>query len=226
MIDEETQGFIDAYRDALGRQRDTSLQAIENNRRNAYQNIMGTANTAGMMYSNFPERAKIQYDTNTYMPTRNQIQSSYQTGLDKLRSNIVGNINQIAELKDEINSLNKQTSNSGTNKMLTINDAGDYSFRDKGGGTQYRNKKSDPIRFGTAAKNAGKVDPGDILSYLYDTADSNTWNSVNDIWEKAKELGYTGIAYNVGDDYQDYTYDFLDDDQTGVVNSLGIRLVK
>lgn len=226
MIDEETQGFIDAYRDALGRQRDTSLQAIENDRRNAFTNIMGSANAAGMMYSNFPERSKIQYDANTYMPTRNEIQTSYQTGLDKLRGNIIGNINQIAELKDEIASLNKQASGSGSTKGLAINDAGDYSFRDKGGGTQYRNSKSDSIRFGTAAKNAGKVDSGDILSYLYDTADENTWGNFNDIWEKAKGLGYTGITYNVGNDYQDYTYDFLDDDQTGLVNSLGLRLVK
>lgn len=224
MIDEQTQGFIDAYRDALGRQRDTSLQAVENNRRNAFQNIMGSANAAGMMYSNFPERAKIQYDANTYMPTRSQIETSYQTGLDKLRSNIVNNVNQIAELKDEIASMNKQAS--GGKNTLAINDAGDYSFRDKSGGVQYRNIKGDPIRFGTAAQRAGKKETGDILNYLSQTANEDTWNQFNTAWEAAKGLGYTGIAYNVGNDYQDYAYDFLDDGQTGVVNSLGLRFVK
>jgi hypothetical protein len=224
MIDEQTQGFIDAYRDALGRQRDTSLQAVENNRRNAFQNIMGSANAAGMMYSNFPERAKIQYDANTYMPTRSQIETSYQTGLDKLRSNIVNNVNQIAELKDEIASMNKQAS--GGKGTLAINDSGDYSFRDKSGGVQYRNSKGDPIRFGTAAQRAGKKEAGDIINYLSQTANEDTWNQFNTAWEAAKGLGYTGIAYNVGNDYQDYAYDFLDDGQAGVVNSLGLRFVK
>ena len=66
MIDDEKQSFIDAYRDALGVQRDLAIQNLDNNRRNAYQAIMSGANKAGMMYSNFPERAKYQYDTSTY----------------------------------------------------------------------------------------------------------------------------------------------------------------
>lgn len=106
--------FINAYRDALGRQRDLNQQAIENNRRNQYQNIMGSANTLGMMYSNFPERAKMLYDTNTYMPTLVENQTTYQTGLDKLRSNTVNYLNQLKEINDAIADLST-SSTSGNN---------------------------------------------------------------------------------------------------------------
>lgn len=220
------QSFIDEYRDALGVQRDLSLQNLENTRRNAYTNTMASANTAGMMYSNFPERAKIQYDTNVYQPEKIKIQNTYQTGLDKLRNNIVDTMNSIADLKDATAAIKKATSNStqSAKDKMKINDAGDYSFA-LGGTTQYRNNNGENIRFGTAAKRAGYSSVGDILAYATDTLrGENEASRLNEIWEKAKELGYTGLGYNVGDDYQDYTYNFLDDSQTAFLNSLGLKL--
>ena len=107
--------FISQYRDALERQRDLSMQSLDNTRRNDFRNIMAAANTAGMMYSNFPQRSKIQYDTSTYMPSQARIQSTYQTGLDKLRSNTVNLSNQLKSINEAIAELNK-TNVSGTNK--------------------------------------------------------------------------------------------------------------
>ena len=106
MNDEQTQNFIKEYRDALGRQRDTTMQSLENARRNAFQGIMGGANTAGMMYSNFPARSKMQYDQSSYMPTLQKLNTGYLTGLDTLRQNILKYQNNIAEIQDSINHLN------------------------------------------------------------------------------------------------------------------------
>lgn len=222
MIDEETQSFIDKYRDALGVQRDLSLQNVENSRRNAYQSIMGNANAAGMMYSNFPERSKIQYDTNVYMPNKVKVQTTYQTGLDKLRNNVVDTLYSIADLRDAAAAL--KGSGKSAKESAKINDAGDYSYL-LNGGTQYRNNNGENIRFGTAAKRAGYSSVGDILDYAQATLrGKDEAGRLNEIWEKAKELGYTGFDYNVGDDYQDYTYNFLDDSQTAFLNSLGLKL--
>ena len=62
-MNDEIKSFIDSYRESLDQQRDLGMQNLENNRRNQFQNIMAGANKAGMLYSNFPERARIQYDT-------------------------------------------------------------------------------------------------------------------------------------------------------------------
>lgn len=108
--------FISQYRDALERQRDLSMQNLDNTRRNDFRNIMAAANTAGMMYSNFPQRSKIQYDTSTYMPSQARIQSTYQTGLDKLRSNAVNLSNQLKSINEAIAELNKTNVNGTNNK--------------------------------------------------------------------------------------------------------------
>ncbi len=227
MTDEQTQRFIDAYR-ALELQRDAELQAAENNRRNAYTNILANANTGGMMYSNFPERSKIQYDTNVYQPARIKAQSTYQTGIDQLRNKVVDTLYSIADLRDATAALNKANSNSNSTSKAKqnaiINDAGDYSYL-MNGGTQFRDTNGGNIRFGTAAKRAGYSTVGDILNYAGTSLRSDDEaGRLNEIWEKAKELGYTGFDYNVGDDYQDYTYNFLDDSQTAFLNSLGLKL--
>lgn len=106
MINEEVDPFINAYRQSLDRQKELAMQNLDNQRRNDFRTIMGTANTAGMMYSNFPQRSKIQYDTQTYMPSQVKIQSSYQTGLDKLRQNIISTSNQLKTINDAIAELN------------------------------------------------------------------------------------------------------------------------
>ena len=106
-MNDEVNNFISSYRDSLERQRDLGMQNLENNRRNQFQNIMGSANRLGMMYSNFPERAKIQYDTSAYMPAKIKLQSTYQTGLDKLRSNTLNLANQLKTINEAIADLNE-----------------------------------------------------------------------------------------------------------------------
>lgn len=107
MINDKIDPFIISYRDSLERQRDLSQQNLDNTRRNDFRTIMGNANTAGMLYSNFPQRTKVQYDTQSYMPNQVKIQTSYQTGLDKLRSNVVNLSNQLKNINDAIADLNE-----------------------------------------------------------------------------------------------------------------------
>lgn len=107
MINDTIDPFINAYRDSLDRQRDLAKQNLENQRRNQFQSIMAGANKVGMMYSNFPERAKIQFDTGTYEPAVAKVQTTYQTGLDKLRNNTVDLANQLKTINEAIADLNK-----------------------------------------------------------------------------------------------------------------------
>lgn len=98
--------FYQNYRDSLDRQYQASLQNLEQQRKNAQTSIMSGANKAGMLYSNFPAKAKIQYDQETYQPAQIKLQNSYQTGLDALRNNILKYQNSIAEIQDSIAHLN------------------------------------------------------------------------------------------------------------------------
>ena len=106
MIDSTVDPFINAYRDSLERQRDSAMQNLDATRRNDFATIMSGANKAGMMYSNFPQRQKIQYDTQTYMPAQIKIQTGYQTGLQKLRENTINMANQLKTINDAIAELN------------------------------------------------------------------------------------------------------------------------
>lgn len=145
MINDNVDPFISKYRDDIEHQRDLAFQNLDNTRRNDFANMMGAANTAGMMYSNFPQRAKKQYDTATYEPNQVKIQSTYQTGLDKLRSNVVNLSNQLKNINDAISDLNNTNVNGGntgtkTRKItidgVTYNVVGDPRTND-GGGIEY-----------------------------------------------------------------------------------------
>lgn len=110
MYDENTiKSFYQNYRDSLDRQYQSAVQSLDQQRKNAQTSIMGAANKAGMMYSNFPMRTKIQYDQNTYQPALIKLNTSYQTGLDTLRNNILKYQNSIAEIQDSIAHLNSMT---------------------------------------------------------------------------------------------------------------------
>ena len=106
MISEEVDPFINAYRESLDRQKDLAMQNLENQRRNDFQTIMSNANSAGMMYSNSPQRSKIQYDMQTFLPNQIKTQNTYQTGLQKLRENIISTSNQLKSINDAIAELN------------------------------------------------------------------------------------------------------------------------
>lgn len=105
--EDKVKNFYKNYRDSLSRQRETAVQGLDQQRRNDFTTIMSNANTAGAMYSNFPQRDKIKYDTGTYTPSLVKMQQSYQTGLDSLRNNIVNYQNSIKSIQDAINELNK-----------------------------------------------------------------------------------------------------------------------
>lgn len=105
----EVDPFIKNYREALAAQQQTSLDALNQERQNQQASIMANANSRGLMYSNFPARTKIQYDTNTYYPALQQVNTTYRTGLDTIRDNITNNFNNIANLKQQIAHLNSLT---------------------------------------------------------------------------------------------------------------------
>lgn len=97
--------FLASYRDAMKQNYDANVAQIEQQRRNDYGSIMSQANKRGMMYSNFPERSKMQYDAETYLPNLAGAYKNYQTGLDKLRSSAISSYNAIRETQDQINHL-------------------------------------------------------------------------------------------------------------------------
>lgn len=102
----EMQDFYKNYRESLSSQYENAKNSLEQQRKNAQASIMSGANKAGMMYSNFPERAKIQYDTGTYQPAAIKLNTTYRTGLDTLRNNILKYQNSIADIQDAIAHLN------------------------------------------------------------------------------------------------------------------------
>lgn len=230
MIDEQTQSFIDKYRDALGVQRDLALQNAENDRRNAYQSIMSNANTAGMMYSNFPERSKIQYDTNTYMPARNAAQNTYQTGLDKLRNNVVSSLNSIADYNDEIASLNKRNAENNNDSGLPtgaylLNDSGDYAKQTLAG-TNFYNSKGEPVRLGTTLRRVGLTTTEGILEGAGAALDEDAAKQLSEIYKKARAQGYGNMAINAGDDFVPNSLNFLDEGERAFMDSLGLTFTQ
>lgn len=96
--------FLKAYRDSLKNQYDANVSSYKQQKRNADAQIMSAANKAGMMYSNFPQRSKIQTEAD-YLTGLSKLRSTYQTGLDKLRNNAVDAYNQIKAYEEAISDL-------------------------------------------------------------------------------------------------------------------------
>lgn len=113
--------FIKNYREALKQLYDDSVANLNNQRLLDHTSIMSNANTRGMMYSNFPERSKIQYDTNTYMPNLVKARQSYQTGLDDMRNNALNAVNAIRYYQELIDK-NNSDGDGDTTPQKTIND--------------------------------------------------------------------------------------------------------
>ena len=106
---DEIKDFYQNYKDSLDRQYQAGLQQLAQQRKNAQTSIMSGANKTGMMYSNFPARAKVQYDQQTYQPAQVKLGTTYQTGLSQLQNNILKYQNSIAEIQDSIAHLNSMT---------------------------------------------------------------------------------------------------------------------
>lgn len=103
---DQVKDFYQNYRDSLDRQYQSNLQSLEQQRKNSQTTIMSGANKAGMMYSNFPQRSKVQYDAQTYEPAVVKLNTSYRTGLDTLRENVLNYQNSIEKYKKAIADLN------------------------------------------------------------------------------------------------------------------------
>lgn len=218
--------FATKYRDYLGNTRDMSLQALEQSRRNAQQAIMGSANTYGMMYSNFPARAKYQYDTNTYRPERDKVQETYQTGLNKLRSNIVNLYNTLADYDDEIASLSKQHTSNGSSKGTTLNDAGDYRTYDLVKGTWFYNSNGDPVRFGTTISRGGTPTTDTILTAAGNILDPDAQDALASAYKKALSHGYGNIVVNAGESFSPNNLNFLSESERAFMDSLGLTFAQ
>lgn len=104
--DDQIKSFYQNYRDSLDRQYQTGIANLDQQRRNDQTSIMSNANRMGALYSNFPQRDKIKYDTGTYQPNLVKLYQGYQTGLQKLRENMVNYQNSIKSIQDAINELN------------------------------------------------------------------------------------------------------------------------
>lgn len=110
MLDEsQVKTFYQNYRDSLDRQYQSAMQALDQQRKNAQAAIMSGANKAGMLFSSFVPREKIKYDTNTYIPATIKLNTTYRTGLDTLRNNILKYQNSIRDIQDSINHLNSMS---------------------------------------------------------------------------------------------------------------------
>lgn len=107
MLDESLSPFVQAYRETLEPQYQSAVDVLNQQRKNDYASIMSNANKAGVMFSNFPMRSKIQYDTQTYYPSLIKQRQSYQTALDKLRENTANIINQNKSIQEAIADLNE-----------------------------------------------------------------------------------------------------------------------
>lgn len=98
--------FIDNYRKSMEEQYQSAQDLLKQQRSNEHANLMSNANKAGSLYSNLPERAKIQYDAQNYYPSLNKAFTTYQTGLDKLRNNVANYQNKIKSLDEAIADIN------------------------------------------------------------------------------------------------------------------------
>lgn len=239
MINDEINGFVNAYRESLDRQKDLTLQNAENERRLQFQNLMGAANKTGVMYSNFPERSKYQYDTNVYQPSVAKINQTYQTGLQKLRQNTVDLSNQLASINEAIADLNE--TNNGAQKTTignyVVDDMTDEDYAElnlskaalnaDGNGISFTNASGSPIRFGTYASRLGANDNDSYLSLAKYVLPESEYNKLATAWATAQDSGYKNIGLNTGKNYQYIDYDnVLNSDYVNMLNALGLQFTK
>ena len=223
-MNDEVNGFIDAYRESLDRQKDLAMQNLDQSRSNAFQNIMSNANTLGMMYSNFPERQKIQYDTGSYEPAKMKIQDTYQTGLDKLRSNTTNYINQLAEINEAIDELNKATAT--PNWRQENIDYGKYGLKApeknaEGTGLNFYDANGNPIRFGTYAKRLGATTNDEILDVAAAT-DVNLYKNLARIYGAQSNTSHPNLTWNMGTNSTPVNYRWLNTGDNAFMNSIGL----
>lgn len=178
---EDVNEFYKNYQDALERQRDLANQQLQQQRSNDFASIMSNANARGMLYSNFPAREKVKYDVSTYQPQLVKTQQSYQTGLDKLRSNALNAWNNIQAIQEKINDLNEIDSiessgysGASGNNAGTTGDTGDTGstgdgtakYAQNGADFQFTDANGNPISFYEYASNQNMSDIDNIKKAL------------------------------------------------------------
>ena len=219
--------FVRSYRDMLKRNYDDEVSAIEQRNRNDRASIMAQANKRGMMYSNFPERSKMQYSTDTYLPNLRKAYTTYQTGLGKLRSNALGSYNAIKGLQDQINDLNEKYRNNDDDDDDGI--LGDYGYNSNGE-AWFKNKEGKNIRFSTFARDNGyDATTKGYMDAAKKYMKADQYNRLLNIVNAQKNTGHANLGHNAnsyGGSYQDYTYDYLNDSDRGLINSLGLTFIK
>lgn len=218
--------FIKAYRDSLRDNYIANVNQIEQQRRNDEASIMANANRAGMMYSNFPARDKMKYEAETYLPNRQSAFTSYQTGLDKLRSNAVNAYNNIRSIEDAISDLNSSGGGGGTGGNTGGNTGGDGvkywgSARAQDGGTWFYDNNDNPVRFSTWAIKNGAKTSSDLLKYAQQALNANEYNKLKKIYDAQSAKNRT-FTRNTGKNYTDNNYDFLTKDENSFLNNLGL----
>lgn len=176
--------FLKAYRDSLKNQYDANVSSYKQQKRNADAQIMSAANKAGMMYSNFPQRSKIQTEAD-YLTGLSKLRSTYQTGLDKLRNNAVDAYNQIKAYEEAISDLAGSGSGSGGSGGVT------------GGGTGGNGTTGTP-------GNADGNNPSNTIQGNYDlvehipTSDNvNTSSNTNTFWQDVANANSVGSDQSV-----------------------------
>lgn len=206
--------FIRAYRDELKNDYDANVSNIQQQKRNDFASIMAQANKAGMMYSNFPERSKLRYEAETYLPNRQKAYTSYQTGLDKLRSNALSSYNTLKNLQSQIKDLDE------SNPTTTNKTVGD--FKRSGAGTQFTDANGDPIRFSTWAINNGATDNESLLEAAQKSLSTAQYNQLKRIVDAQANTKHPNLKRNTGSAYKDMTYSFLSPEDSAFLNSLGL----
>ena len=120
--------IIKSYRDAAKQMYDNNVSNINQARQNSQTSIMSKANQAGVLHSNFPQRLKMQYDAQTYLPSLAKANDTYQTGLQKIRMSAVDAYNNIKGIQDQIKYLNEKGRNSGSGDPDTVLDSRSKMF--------------------------------------------------------------------------------------------------
>lgn len=225
-MNDEINEFVNSYRESLDRQKDLGMQNLDNNRRNAFQGIMGNANAMGMMYSNFPERQKIQYDTGTYEPARIKLQETYQTGLDKLRANTTGYINTLAEINEAIEKLNKENQTPlWRQKDLDYSKYGLSAPKASGNqGANFYDANGNAITFGTYAKKLGAKTNEDILDVAAATS-PEIYANLSRIYKAQQGTTMPNLMWNTGANRINTRYGTrLSDDDANFMYRIGMGL--
>ncbi len=173
--------FLKAYRDSLKNQYDANVSSYKQQKRNADAQIMSAANKAGMMYSNFPQRSKIQTEAD-YLTGLSKLRSTYQTGLDKLRNNAVDAYNQIKAYEEAISDLSGSGGGSGGSGGVTGGGNG-------GDGTTGIPGKAD-------GNNPSNTIQGnyDLVEHIPTSDNTNTSSNNNTFWQDVAN------AYSAGSD--------------------------